>query len=102
MAGYNAGRPTWVELYPTEKLLENLQTGPEAVTLVDVGGGMGQDVERFRAKHPKQDGRLMLQDRKEVIESAKLDSSIEATAHDFFTPQPVKGKPGPLPTLTHC
>lgn len=45
---------------------------------------------------PSYTGRLILQERPHIIELAKskgidADGRIEAQAHDFFTPQPIKG-----------
>jgi hypothetical protein len=39
-------------------------------------------------------GKLILQDRPEVLDDIKKDlgAGIEKMGHDFFTPNPVKGK----------
>ena len=64
----------------------------EAVLLVEVGGGTGQNLQEFRGKYPRLHGQLILQDKPEVINAAiGLDQSIKAMAYDFFTEQPVKG-----------
>lgn len=56
------------------------------VFLVDVGGGLGHDLEELKVKH-----RLVLQDQPEVIaQIGKASDGIELTTHDFFTPQSVK------------
>ena len=68
----------------------------ERVQLVDVGGGTGgclrQILERYPHLHAK---RVVLQDRDDVIELAKanglLKEGVVPMAHDFLTPQPVKG-----------
>ena len=62
--------------------------------LVDVGGGLGQDVRTIAARYPDRKMRLVLQDLPEVISEARtesLDSRIEFSEHDFFKPQPIKG-----------
>lgn len=82
--------------YPVrERLYHDMQNDDEnAVFLVDVGGGLGHDLEELRVKHPGIRGRLVLQDQPEVIAQIdKASNSIELTTHDFFTPQSVKGTP---------
>ena len=96
MAGYRHGKRSWAEpdFYPVaERLGESVNNGDEdAVLLVDVGGGLGHDLEELKAKHPHLLGRLVLQERQEVVSQIKgLSPGIEATVHDFFTPQPIKG-----------
>lgn len=76
--------------YPIVERLEGVPK--EQVLLVDVGGGMGHDLRQFKDRFPHISGRLILQDTESVIAQLKQSSSgIEATVHDFFTPQPVKG-----------
>ena len=91
MAGYNKMRPQWVDCYPYAERL-NLSSG-EGPMLVDVGGGLGQDLAAFHAKVPSGTGALILEDLPNVIEQVKaasppLPSAIKPLAHDFFTPQP--------------
>ncbi|CAJ2501183.1 Uu.00g040360.m01.CDS01 [Anthostomella pinea] len=93
MEAWSKGRPRWFdsEYYPVK---ERLISGADnsAPFLVDVGGGTGHDIEglkqAFGADIP---GKLVLQDRHEIVELAQLDSSIEKMSHDFLTEQPVKG-----------
>ena len=81
--------------YPIEEnLVECAKTEPDAVFLVDLGGGKGRDLHELHRKHPNLPGQLVLQDLENVIEEAKasgLDERIIPMAHDFFTEQPVKG-----------
>ena len=95
MAGYRAGKVSWTQdsLYPVvENLGTELKDDNDAVLLVDVGGGMGHDLEDFKARFPNLKGRLLLQERREVISQiAELSPGIEVTEHDFFKPQPVQG-----------
>ena len=57
---------------------------------------MGHDLELFKASFPNVPGDLVLQDRKEVIDSLGPGShSFQPAVHDFFTEQPVKGKRSP-------
>ena len=60
---------------------------------MDVGGGLGHDLKELKTKIPNIPGRLVLQDREEVIStlsSTSAENIFEAQAHDFFTPQPVQ------------
>uniref|UniRef100_A0A8H7K5S5 O-methyltransferase domain-containing protein n=1 Tax=Bionectria ochroleuca TaxID=29856 RepID=A0A8H7K5S5_BIOOC len=95
MSAYRAGKPSWLDpgFYPIqERLLNGFELAYSDVLLVDVGGGLGHDLRELKEKHPNLPGRLVLQDRPEVISS--LDSTgetvFEPTSHDFFTEQPVK------------
>jgi hypothetical protein len=93
MEAWSRGRPRWFsdEYYPVkERLINGAQ--PDAPFLVDIGGGSGHDVEGLRQKFEGQlPGKLVLQDRPDIVGIAKVDASIECTAHDFLTEQPVKG-----------
>jgi hypothetical protein len=96
MGGYRLGRPSWFSpsIYPVE---ERLLAGYDlsSALLVDVGGNLGHDLESFKGAFPSVEGQLVLQDTPAVIEVAPTDAlrelGIDATAHDFFTPQPVEG-----------
>ncbi|KAL9105135.1 MAG: hypothetical protein Q9187_008819 [Circinaria calcarea] len=95
MSGYRAGKPSWVDpgFYPVEERLCNcMKQGKGEVWVVDVGGGLGHDLELLKQKYPHVPGRLVLQDKQEVIDQIPAsETGFEKTAHDFFTPQPVKG-----------
>ncbi|KAI0852445.1 putative O-methyltransferase [Daldinia vernicosa] len=75
-----------------ERLVQGFDadTGGNDVLLVDVGGGLGHDLLELKEKHPSLPGKLILQDRPEVISAVSSEGVFEATAHDFFAPQPVK------------
>jgi len=90
MAGYASDRGSWIDVYPTERIIDNADA--EGSLFVDVGGGMGQDTGKFQKKHPQGPGRLIVQDQPLVIANGKgkVDGSIKMIAHDFFTEQPVK------------
>jgi hypothetical protein len=96
MGGDHQGRERWMDtsFFPVqERLIDGFQASPDAVFLVDVGGGFGHDLEEFRRKIPNIPGRLVLQDLPAVIDQIQeLDESIERTSHDFMTEQPIKGK----------
>lgn len=102
MSAYRAGKANWYDpgFYPVaERLIEGFDSiSSSDVLLVDVGGGRGHDVSLFTSQHPTHPGRVVLQDREPVIagvlESIDADAAshpFEAQAHDFFTPQPVRG-----------
>lgn len=81
-----------VNIYPFEDELKKLDTDDDTVLLVDVGGGMGQATRHIRHLCKDIKGKMVLQDRKEVVASITEDmEGIEVMEHDFFTPQPVKG-----------
>ena len=94
-----------------ERLGTGMKSGKDDVFLVDVGGGLGQDLELLIQKHSYGQGnsyvqgRLVLQDQYEVISQVRGSAPsrmYEKMAHDFFTPQPVKGTSyiyhSPIPT----
>ena len=99
MGSYAFGRPTWVdeEFYPVEEhLLEGFNAEDEkAALLVDIGGSIGHDLQKFRDAFPDAKGRLVLQDLEPVVGQVKdgdLHESIERMAYDFLTEQPIKGE----------
>ena len=82
---------SWTILYPVEQL--GNQVRKESPLVVDVGGGLGHDIKSFSERIQNlPPGSLILQDRPEVIAQAKVTPPIKAIAHDFFEPQPIKGK----------
>ena len=62
--------------------------------LVDMGGGTGRDIKGFRRRFPHLPGRVILQERRNVLDQAELPADVEAMEHDFFKPQPIRGKMG--------
>jgi hypothetical protein len=95
MGVYAQGRVRWMDpgFYPVyEQLIAGKEVKDDDVLLVDVGGSFGHDLSDFRRKWPDVPGRLVLQDLPEVVKSVRdLHPTIDVTAHDFFTEQPVKG-----------
>lgn len=100
---WSMGRQRWFDAgyYPVaERLIAGAEDGEGAVFLVDVGGGTGHDVKGLRGAFGEEiPGRLVLQDRPEIIELATVDELDEKMAHDFLTPQPVKGNVQNIPLL---
>ncbi|KAJ4369437.1 hypothetical protein N0V86_009271 [Didymella sp. IMI 355093] len=85
--------PGFMASYPVERLkIEN----PQRVLFVDVGGGVGHQLLKFRTRSTAADmaGILVLQDLPSVVSQAKdLPDDVVKIGHDFFQPQPenVKG-----------
>ncbi|KAL9052743.1 MAG: hypothetical protein Q9162_005204 [Coniocarpon cinnabarinum] len=90
MKGYAAFRGNWLDVYPAENLI---QAGdPQGLLVVDVGGGLGHDMEKLRAKFPTgTKDRLILQDQPSVISKINSLDGVKVMSHDFFTEQPIKG-----------
>lgn len=90
MTGFRQGKARWLDFYPVnESLLQGSRV--DDVLMVDVGGGLGHDLHALRQRFPDVKHKLILQDRKEVIQPLTSDDAFEAQSHDFFTEQPVKG-----------
>ncbi|KAF7174683.1 hypothetical protein CNMCM7691_003369 [Aspergillus felis] len=87
--GVMANQAGWLDIFPHERILETATDGTPLV--VDVGGNIGHDMERFRQAHPEAASRLYLQDRPEVVKLSKCKDPVNKMGYDFFTPQPVKG-----------
>ncbi len=98
MSGYRQGKASWMDpgFYPVkERLSRDLVDEKDAVLLVDVGGGLGHDLEEFKSKHPHLRGRLILQDLLDVVrrvERTERNEGIEIMGHNFFQPQVIRGK----------
>ncbi|KAI0204036.1 S-adenosyl-L-methionine-dependent methyltransferase [Astrocystis sublimbata] len=91
MGGVMAQQGGWLDIFPHERLLEAAAKNPESPLLVDVGGNIGHDIERFRRAHPETANRLYLEDRPEVLQRATCGELINKEGYDFFTQQPIKG-----------
>ena len=89
MAAHATHRTPLLEIYPTDELVA--RNSDAQILIVDVGGGIGHDLEAFNNAHPQPPGRLVLQDRPEVIETVKVSPAIKPIPHDFMTPNPVQG-----------
>ncbi|PHH70435.1 hypothetical protein CDD82_7107 [Ophiocordyceps australis] len=77
-----------LDVITLDSSVSSQHSGP---VLVDVGGNTGQQAGRFLAKHPELAGRIVVQDRQEAIKNASDVKGCQFMAHDFFTPQPIKG-----------
>lgn len=93
MRGLTAYKLDWTQIYDTKILMRDFDPNGEAPLFVDVGGAHGVDVERLLRRYPDlPSGKLVLQDTSEVLALAKVSDKVTVLPHDFFTPQPVKGK----------
>lgn len=87
---YNAEHVDWLEFYPAQDcLLTGAKSKQEEALFVDVGGNTGYQAAAFRSRFPNAVGRIILQDLPGIVETHA--PGIEAMAHDFFKPQPVRG-----------
>ena len=92
MTGFNEGRTSWTDFFPVEEELgKGARQDPQAIMFVDIGGGMGHEGLALKKRYPDLPGRFVNQDLAQIVSDQKLDG-IESMAHDFFTPQPLKGK----------
>lgn len=94
--GFAESRQPWTEIYPTERLLQDENDdddGKSKPVLADVGGGGRHDIDEFRRKHPGATGRLVVQDKPEVLAPININAGIAKQTYDFFRPQPVHGAP---------
>ncbi|KAI2636734.1 putative hydroxyindole O-methyltransferase [Xylaria nigripes] len=88
-----AGEPTWVDpnVYPVaDRLINGFNSEHSDVFLVDIGGGLGQDLLELKQKHPNIPGRLILQERDVALSTVNAADVFDTLSHDFFTPQPIK------------
>lgn len=98
MSGVMATQASWLDIFPHERFVQKdscsrcAPVDKDSAIVVDVGGNVGHDLERFRKAHPDVAAKLVLQDRPDVVKNSKLPDPVVKMAYDFFTPQPVKGE----------
>ncbi|KAK5994458.1 Demethylsterigmatocystin 6-O-methyltransferase [Cladobotryum mycophilum] len=78
----------WFSAFPFEKELGEF-AGPHA--LVDVGGGFGHQCIALLSAFPQLRERLVVQDLPQTLEHMSPLDGVQATSHDFFKEQPIKG-----------
>lgn len=85
----------WVDIYPTDTVMEAAKAGRPLV--VDMGGGKGHDLEKFLIRHQDNNnnlppGSLVLQDLPDILKDVTIpqggSEAITVQPHDFFTAQP--------------
>lgn len=90
MTGYQQDRKMWCEegCYPvTERLVSGADEA--GVLLVDVGGGVGRDVNAFARQYG---GKCVLAELPEVVQAAKVVEGVQAVEYNFLEGPPVAGK----------
>ncbi|KAM3503974.1 hypothetical protein MY11210_008519 [Beauveria gryllotalpidicola] len=85
-----ASLPTWLDAVDFACELGADLSSAEQVVFVDVGGGNGQQIAALRERFPGLKGRVILQDRPEVLEKALEVDGMEKMSYDYLTEQPVK------------
>ncbi|KAF7957958.1 hypothetical protein EAE96_003525 [Botrytis aclada] len=76
-------------LHSGTKVFEEIQE--ENVLIVDVGGGRGKVLNDLRMARPDLQGGMIVQDLPKEIDGREPTPGVRSMAHDFFTPQPIKG-----------
>lgn len=64
---------------------------PNRALFVDVGGNVGHQCMRLKARYLNVPGRIIVQDLEESVKAAQPIEGVEFMVHNFFNPQPVKG-----------
>ena len=90
MVSRRQGRQGWLSVYPVEE--EATSCNPLEPVLVNVGGSIGHQCAEFKARYPEIRGRVILQDLQHSIDQALQTPGVENMTHNFFEPQPIKGK----------
>lgn len=81
-----------VGIYPFEQQ-HAAGNSPDRPLAVDIGGGRGLAMVELRARCPNLQGRLILEERKEVLDAIEAQDlpGVEKLEHDFFSAQPIHG-----------
>lgn len=86
-----ASLPTWLDVFDVQAELGGCGgAGPADVMFVDVGGGNGSQCAGLRKAWREMPGKIILQDKPQVLEKALEVEGMEKMGHDFLTEQPVK------------
>lgn len=89
MGGVMAHQASWLDIYPHESIVATERQGVGPL-VVDIGGNVGHDLDRFRAAYPDRAAQLYLQDRASVVKLSKCPDPVNKMEYDFFTPQPIR------------
>ncbi|TIA10650.1 S-adenosyl-L-methionine-dependent methyltransferase [Aureobasidium pullulans] len=96
-AGFLVDFAADVYIYPYDKELKGASdkaATDNSVLMVDIGGSTGNTMKILRQHYSDLKGRIVVQDIPDVINNIPagyLPDGIEATVHDFWQPQPIKG-----------
>ena len=93
--------PNWADWFDIKhSITDGFNDSANNVLLVDIGGGEGHYLHALNEKVPSLPGRLVLQDLPHVVSSIKTPpKGTDLMPHDFFTPQPVKGRCSQAPQI---
>lgn len=97
MTTLREGMPEWFDIVDFhEEFLRDGEADHSTPLFIDVGGAMGHQCIAFKQRYPDLKGKVIVQDQPEVISQIQTNplpgfEGIDAMAHDFFTPQPIKG-----------
>lgn len=80
--------PTWLDAVNFNDEIAQSASNEE-VLFVDVGGGNGSQCAALKKALPDLKGRIILQDRAPVLETALKVDGMELMPYDFLTEQPV-------------
>ncbi|KAJ6010629.1 hypothetical protein N7451_002041 [Penicillium sp. IBT 35674x] len=91
----------WPEIFPVQDHFSHFRgvNASKGIHYVDIGGGVGQEIETLMDTIPDLAGLFILQDIPEVVASSLLGErapshktqQFQVMGHNFFEPQPVKG-----------
>ncbi|KAJ8133135.1 hypothetical protein O1611_g487 [Lasiodiplodia mahajangana] len=88
------GRPLFFDVLDFQARFGTDATS-STVLFVDIGGSTGSQSLEFRQQYPSLPGRVIIQDRPEVVQKAKSAlasaTDIELEVYDIFTPEIIKG-----------
>ncbi|KAI1208247.1 S-adenosyl-L-methionine-dependent methyltransferase [Annulohypoxylon truncatum] len=92
---FRYGLPTIFDAFDIKDEIGQNSTD-STILFVDVAGASGHQCVAFKQRYPELPGRIILQDRPEVIQQVKSSplpgfERIEAQPHDIFKPQPIIG-----------
>lgn len=90
MANRRTSEVSWLSVYPVKEETKNWDASKPVY--VNIGGGIGHQCAQFKEKFPDVPGRVILEDLPHSIEKALSTPGVENIAHNFFEPQPIKGK----------
>lgn len=87
-----SGYANWLDFFPVEvEPSPGFRPEKDSAMLVDIGGGIGHEVQGILKRYPSLPGRMVLQDLPNTIAQVPETNNMKAMAYDFFTPQPIKG-----------
>lgn len=94
------GLPSWLDKVDIKSELTDGLTDTD-VAFVDVGGGNGHQCVELKEKIPDLPGRVILQDRPDILAKSLDAEGIEKMEYDYNNEQPIKGKLHGVLTTVH-